>query len=80
MFSKLNIVLVAILTMLWGTAIWLWRYRNRPDELNERLPLIPKYRKNRFHPLFGNRTDVLGLAGWFFGVGLLVLGLLLMAK
>lgn len=80
MFSELTIILIAILVMLWGTAAWLWRYRNRPDELNERFPLIPKYRKNRLHPLFGSHGDVLGLAGWFFGVGLLVLGLLLMAK
>ncbi len=77
MFSELNIVLIAILTMLWGTAVWLWRYRNRPDELNERLPLIPKFRRNRLHLLFGSRGDVLGLAGWFFGVGLLIFGLML---
>jgi len=80
MFSELNIVLIAILTMLWGSAVWLWRYRDRPDKLNEQLPLIQKFRKNRLHPLFGKRSDVLGLAGWFFGVGLLVLGLLLMSK
>ncbi|MGB7874496.1 MAG: hypothetical protein WBL25_08940 [Anaerolineales bacterium] len=77
MFSGLNIVLIAILALLWGSAALLWRYRNHPDRLNEFLPLISKFRRNRLHPLFGSRGDVLGLAGWFFGIGLLIFGLML---
>lgn len=77
MFSRLNVVLIVILVILWGTAAWLWRYQDRPDQLNERLPLISKFRRNRLHPLFGSRGDVLGLAGWLFGIGLLILGLML---
>jgi len=61
MFSELNIVLIAILIMLWGTGVWAWRYRNHPDKLNEILPLISKFRRNRLHPLFSSRADVLGL-------------------
>lgn len=77
MFSRLNVVLIVILVILWGTAALLWRYRNRPGNLNERFPLISKFRRNRLHPLFGSRRDVLGLAGWLFGIGLLILGLML---
>ena len=78
MLNGLTILLFAILALSWGMAAWLWRYRNHLDELNERLPLIHKFRKNRLHPLFGNRADVLGLAGCFFVIGLLMLAVLLM--
>jgi len=77
MLNGLNIVLIAILIGLWGSAVLLWRYREHPEKLNEVLPLISKFRKNRLHPLFGSRNDILGLAGWFFGIGLLILILLL---
>jgi hypothetical protein len=76
--NELNIVLFAILVMLWGSAAWLWRLRDHPEKLNKLLPMMSKYRKSRLHPLFGSREVVLGLAGWFFGIGLLILGLLLM--
>ena len=77
MFNGLNIVLGVILVMLWGTAAWLWHYRNRADELNQLIPLMSKYRKGRLHPLFGSRKDVIGLGGVFFGIGILIFVLLL---
>jgi len=77
MFNWLNIVLSVILVLLWGTAAWLWRYRDRADELNELIPLLSKYRKGRLHPLFGSRKDVIGLGGVFFGMGMLIFVLLL---
>jgi hypothetical protein len=76
MLDRLNIVLIATVSVFWGLAAWLWYYRNHPDKLNKVIPIISKYRKGRLHPLFANRKDVLGLAGWFFGIGKLILGLL----
>jgi len=78
MLNSLTIILFPILVLFWSMAAWLWRYRNHLDELNERLPLIHKFQKNRLHPLFGDGADVLGLAGCFFVIGLLMLALLLM--
>ena len=69
------IVVISLVFVLifWGTALWIYLHRDRPDALSNRLPLIRKYRESRFFPLFRNRSDVVWLAAWLFIVGLLFL-------
>ncbi len=62
--------------LFWGATVWLFAYRNSPEELNKKIPLIPRYRKRRLHPLFKDRREILGFAFWPFLLGAIFLILL----
>lgn len=60
-----------------GWAAWLFTFRNRPEELNERLPLLRKQRLRRLHPLFQKPNEVWALALLFFGLGVVLFRVLI---
>ena len=61
--------MIFAILFFWGVAFWLFSYRNAPDPLSERIPLLYSYRKQRLQPLFKNREDVLRFALWPFLLG-----------
>lgn len=74
--QQLILGLLALIFLGWSG--WLFTFRNRPEELNERLPLLRKQRMHRLHPLFQKPNEVWALALLFFGLGV-VLFLVLIA-
>jgi len=67
-------VLMTVLTIaFWGTSIWLFVHRKRPDQISMILPLTRRQRQSRLHPLFAETRDVLALSGLFFLIGLLTM-------
>ena len=66
-----------LVLLFWCMALWLLSYRNRPEKLNEILPLISRYRNKRLRPLFNDRSEVLWFALWPFLLGSLFLTLLI---
>ena len=66
-------LMTALTIVFWGTSIWLFVHRKRPDRLNMILPLTRRQRQGRLHPLFAETRDVLALSGLFFLIGLLTM-------
>jgi hypothetical protein len=62
-------ILVALVTLFWGLAGWLFSHRNDLDWLNARLPIFSRYREQRFRPLFRRPSDVVWFAVWWFLLG-----------
>ena len=59
----------AFAAVFWVAAIWVFRYRNRLEELNDKIPLIRRHRSAVAPPLFRTRGDVLWFAFWPFFLG-----------
>ena len=65
--------IILFLTLaLWVCAFLVVRFRNRPEELSHRLPLLRKYRDPAFRPLFRSSSDVLWFAFWPFALGVIL--------
>jgi len=67
------VLMIVLTTVFWGTSIWLFVHRKRPDQLSMILPLARRQRQSRLHPLFAETKDVLAVSGLFFLIGLLTL-------
>jgi hypothetical protein len=61
-----------LIAALWSAAALVWRYRDRPQDLSRRLPLVRRYREGR-PPLFSTRSDVMWFGFWPFLLGALLL-------
>ncbi len=70
---KMSAVVLFPILALWVCAFMIVRFRNRPEELSQRLPLLRKYRDPVFRPLFRSSTDVLWFAFWPFALGVIFL-------
>jgi hypothetical protein len=76
--SSLLTMNLLFIVLFWGVSIWIYHYRNRPMKINAVFPLIVKYRKQRLHPLFRDKSEVVWIALWMFLLGsLFFVGLLL---
>lgn len=70
-------VLLGVLALSFlAVAACLFAFRNQPEKLNQRLPIIRDQRVRRLHPLFRKSSDVWSLAFLFFAVGGLLVFLL----
>lgn len=67
------VISLVFVLIFWGTALWIYLHRDRPDALSNRVPFVRKYREGRLRPLFRNPSDVVWLAAWLFFVGLIFL-------
>lgn len=57
--------------LFWGVSVWMYQNRNRPVKIHSVFPLVVKYRKERLHPLFRDRSEVVWIALFMFLVGCL---------
>jgi len=71
----LSVVILVMTAALWGVALLVFRFRDRPEELSRRLPLMSRYRDPMLRPLFRSSSDVLWFAFWPFALGLVLLGI-----
>ena len=64
--AEMSAIILLLILALWVCAFLVVRFRNRPEELSQRLPLLRKYRDPVFRPLFRTSSDVLWFAFWPF--------------